>query len=203
MSVTSYLLMNQSFLQSGTNPEYTSDDILAAELKKLKAYRGKVNESNSKYISDHPELQRILDDFVTAVITHKPSDLVKFGLFFFNNMKSNHGHPFGPCPVVIAGPSGVGKGTIINRLITTFPHIFGFSVSHTTRAARPGEENGVHYHFVSKGEFEEAVERGDFIEYAKVHTNFYGTSFQAVERVRCMFIPYYLYETQSSFLDSK
>lgn len=132
-------------------------------------------------MESHPELQRLLDDFVTAVITHKPTDLINFGLYFFNNVRSNG--KFGPCPIIIAGPSGVGKGTIINRLMTTYPEIFGFSVSHTTRAPRPGEIDGVHYNFVTKGEFEEAIERGDFVEYAKVHTNFYGTSFQAIEKV--------------------
>lgn len=141
-------------------------------------------------MESHPELQRLLDDFVTAVITHKPTDLVNFGLYFFNNVRSNG--KFGPCPIIIAGPSGVGKGTIINRLMTTYPEIFGFSVSHTTRAPRPGEIDGVHYNFVTKGEFEEAIERGDFVEYAKVHTNFYGTSFQAIEKVFCFFLTFHI-----------
>ena len=55
-----------------------------------------------------------------------------------------------PRPVVVCGPSGVGKGTLINKLMEGFPETFGFSVSHTTRAPRPGEENGVHYHFAEK-----------------------------------------------------
>jgi len=81
------------------------------------------------------------------------------------------------------GPSGVGKGTLVNKLMTQFPNIFGFSVSHTTRAPRPGEEDGVHYNFVSKLDMEEAIEKGEFIEHAKVHTNFYGSSFKAVQKV--------------------
>lgn len=107
---------------------------------------------------------------------------MKFGLFFFNNIRNNG--QFGPSPVAICGPSGVGKGTIINQLLAQFPNLFGFSVSHTTRAPRPGEVDGVHYYFVTKSEFEEAVDRGDFVEYAKVHTNYYGTSFQAIEKIR-------------------
>lgn len=126
-------------------------------------------------------MRTLIDDFVAAVIAHKPADLVKFGAFFFSDLRKNGG--LGPCPVVIAGPSGVGKGTLINRLLAQFPESFGFSVSHTTRAPRPGEENGVHYNFVTKGEFEQAVEKGDFIEYAKVHTSYYGTSLLAVEKV--------------------
>jgi len=87
-------------------------------------------------------------------------------------------------PVVFAGPSGVGKGTIVSEIMKRYPTIFGFSVSHTTRNARPGEENGVHYNFVSKADMEAAIAKGEFIEHAHVHTNLYGTSFQAVEKVK-------------------
>lgn len=86
--------------------------------------------------------------------------------------------------MVFAGPSGVGKGTIVSAIMKKYPEIFGFSVSHTTRGPRPGEEDGVHYNFVSKTDMEAAIEKGEFIEYASVHTNFYGTSFKAVEKVR-------------------
>jgi guanylate kinase len=156
-------------------------DSINQELAKLKEFRNKVADENQKYMEGHPELKTLLDDFVAAVLHHKPPDVVKFGVFFFSSIHKNG--KFGPCPVIIAGPSGVGKGTIINRLLETFPQIFGFSVSHTTRAPRPGETDGVHYNFVSKGEFEDAVERGEFVEFAKVHTNYYGTSLQAIEKV--------------------
>ena len=159
---------------------------VAAEIQKLKNYRSKIAEENQKYVADHPELRTLVDDFVSAAIAHKPDDLVKFGSFFFSDLRKNG--KLGPCPVVIAGPSGVGKGTLINMLLAKFPDAFGFSVSHTTRGPRPGEENGVHYNFVTKGEFEQAVERGDFIEYAKVHANYYGTSIQAVEKVKSILL---------------
>jgi guanylate kinase len=64
------------------------------------------------------------------------------------------------------------------------PKHFGFSVSHTTRQPRAGEENGIHYNFVDKTSMEEAIARGEFIEYANVHTNIYGTSYAAVEKVQ-------------------
>lgn len=85
---------------------------------------------------------------------------------------------------VIAGPSGVGKGTLIDRLLKAFPGRFGFSVSHTTRAPRPGEVDGVHYNFVSKKIMVEEIAAGKFIEHAEVHTNFYGTSVSAVTNVQ-------------------
>lgn len=154
---------------------------IAAELSKLQDYRTKINEENQKYIESHPEMRSLIDEFVSAAISAKPTDVVKFGSFFFANYKKSEAS--GPCPVVFAGPSGVGKGTIINKLLERFPALFGFSVSHTTRAPRPGEENGVHYNFVTKEEFEELIERKQFIEHAKVHTNYYGTSIQAVEKV--------------------
>jgi len=88
-----------------------------------------------------------------------------------------------PRPVVICGPSGVGKGTLLTRLIQAHPDRFGFCVSHTTRAPRPGEVDGVHYHFCDTAQMEEAIRRGEFLEHARVHANIYGTSISAVEAV--------------------
>ena len=78
-------------------------------------------------------------------------------------------------PLVIVGPSGAGKGTLIAKLTQKYPEKFGFSVSYTTRAARVGEVDGVHYFFVNHEKFQEKIDNDDFIEYCKVHTNFYGT----------------------------
>jgi guanylate kinase len=140
-----------------------------------------MNEENKKYIDRHPELRAIVDDFVAAAISQKPEDLIKFGCFYFNNLRQTGG--IGPPPVVIAGPSGVGKGTLIKKLMDSFPSVFGFSVSHTTRPPRPGEEDGVHYNFVTRSDMEEAIDKGEFVEVAKVHTNMYGTSLKAIETV--------------------
>ncbi|KAF5785861.1 putative guanylate kinase [Helianthus annuus] len=86
-------------------------------------------------------------------------------------------------PIVISGPSGVGKGTLINMLMKEFPTMFGFSVSHTTRAPREKEQNGVHYHFTNRDIMEEDIKAGKFLEFASVHGNLYGTSIEAVEVV--------------------
>ncbi|XP_052890524.1 uncharacterized protein LOC128298781 isoform X2 [Anopheles moucheti] len=90
----------------------------------------------------------------------------------------------GPRPLVICGPSGSGKSTLLKKLFKEFPDTFGFSVSHTTRKPRPGEENGVHYHFVSVEEMQSAIEKGEFIETAVFSGNMYGTSKKAVENVQ-------------------
>lgn len=86
-------------------------------------------------------------------------------------------------PIVISGPSGVGKGTLIAMLMKEFPSMFGFSVSHTTRAPRNMEKDGVHYHFTEKSIMEKDIKEGKFLEFANVHGNLYGTSVEAVEQV--------------------
>lgn len=89
----------------------------------------------------------------------------------------------GSKPVVISGPSGVGKGTLIAKLMKEFPTTFGFSVSHTTRPPRNKEINGVHYHFTERSIMEKEIREGKFLESALVHGNLYGTSIEAVETV--------------------
>lgn len=75
--------------------------------------------------------------------------------------------------IVISGPSGAGKGTICKELLKK--EDLWVSVSATTRSPRKGEENGVHYFFLNEDEFNERIEKDDFLEYAKVHQNLYGT----------------------------
>ncbi|HLL16426.1 MAG TPA: guanylate kinase [Pyrinomonadaceae bacterium] len=82
---------------------------------------------------------------------------------------------------VISSPSGGGKGTLIRRILTHMPRL-GYSVSWTTRAPRQGEVNGREYHFVTLEDFMAARDRGEFLEWASVHGNFYGTSLKVVER---------------------
>jgi len=76
----------------------------------------------------------------------------------------------------VVGPSGVGKSTLIKRLQAEFPDDFGFSVSHTTRKPRPGEKDGVDYHFAPIEAVRAEIGEGKFVEYAEVHGNIYGTS---------------------------
>ncbi|THH11671.1 hypothetical protein EW145_g520 [Phellinidium pouzarii] len=106
-------------------------------------------------------------------------------------------------PLVISGPSGTGKSTLLNRLFAKYPNNFGFSVSptggkdnahifffhtgqrvDTTRQPRAGEVDGKAYHFVSKDAFLELRNEGGFIETAEFASNFYGTSKQAVKNVQ-------------------
>jgi guanylate kinase len=83
--------------------------------------------------------------------------------------------------IVVTGPSGVGKGTLIRLLLDRVPEL-ELSVSATTRAPRPGEEDGVHYHFLSAEEFARRVEEGDFVEHAEYAGRRYGTLRSELER---------------------
>ncbi|GMH92113.1 hypothetical protein TL16_g12249 [Triparma laevis f. inornata] len=97
-----------------------------------------------------------------------------------SSSSSSSSPPFSPLPLVVCGPSGVGKGTLIASLLSKFPSKFRFSVSHTTRSPREREENTVHYNFVSVEEFEKIKENDDFLEHATVHGNMYGTALSEV-----------------------
>eukprot|EP00128_Syssomonas_multiformis_P018972 Colp12_sorted_trinity150504_noHs@9012 len=86
-------------------------------------------------------------------------------------------------PIVLSGPSGAGKSTLKTKLMKEFPDAFAFSVSHTTRKPRPGEVDGVDYHFSDRAVMEQEVKEGKFIESATFSGNMYGTSKQAIADV--------------------
>ncbi len=81
---------------------------------------------------------------------------------------------------IVAAPSGAGKTTLVRHLLESDRQI-GVSISHTTRRSRPGEENGREYHFVDVPSFLERIGQGEFLEWAEVHGNYYGTSKRWIE----------------------
>lgn len=87
-----------------------------------------------------------------------------------------------PSALVVVGPSGVGKGTLIERLMSSSDS-FGFSCSHTTRQPRQQEKDGVHYWFTDKATMQTEIDQDQFLEHAHVHDNIYGTSVRAVRDV--------------------
>lgn len=76
---------------------------------------------------------------------------------------------------IVSAPSGAGKTSLVKALVEAVPQV-QVSVSHTTRPPRPGEQDGVHYHFVDTGTFERMAAEGGFLEHARVFDNYYGTA---------------------------
>ncbi|KAI0285946.1 guanylate kinase [Russula aff. rugulosa BPL654] len=91
--------------------------------------------------------------------------------------------PYWARPLVLSGPSGSGKSTLLKRLFDDHPGKFAFSVSHTTRAPRPGEANGVQYNFVTREDFVSLLDQGGFVEHAEFSGNLYGTSKRAIDSI--------------------
>jgi guanylate kinase len=81
---------------------------------------------------------------------------------------------------IISAPSGSGKSTLVHRLLKTVPNL-AFSISYTTRPPRPVETDGVDYIFISRKDFEDRLARGEFLEYAEVFGNYYGTNRETFE----------------------
>ncbi|ABS51936.1 guanylate kinase [Campylobacter hominis] len=81
--------------------------------------------------------------------------------------------------LIVSGPSGSGKSTLIERLMKEENNIY-FSISSTTRKIRAGEKDDVNYHYISVSDFEKGIKEGEFLEYAVVHKNYYGTSIKPV-----------------------
>eukprot|EP01083_Nonionella_stella_P042133 113997_1 len=89
------------------------------------------------------------------------------------------GHPH--CnPLVVCGPSGVGKGTLLQYLLSNRSSHFGMSLSHTTRSPRIGEINDKHYKFIDRDLFKKGIDEGEYIEYALTHGNYYGTNIDQI-----------------------
>lgn len=87
------------------------------------------------------------------------------------------------CLFIVAAPSGAGKSSLVNAVLAEDPRL-RLSISYTTRAPRPGEQNGREYHFVDRDAFLAMAAAGDFLESAEVHGNFYATSQRQIEEIR-------------------
>jgi guanylate kinase len=89
--------------------------------------------------------------------------------------------PAQPRLFIVSAPSGAGKTTLLKKLMDEYPGQFAVSVSTTTRGPRPGEVDGTDYNFTTVAKFQEQIKAGDFVEWAEVHGNYYGTSKSMIE----------------------
>jgi guanylate kinase len=85
--------------------------------------------------------------------------------------------------IVITGPSGVGKTTLIKKLLKNYKNDIFFSISYTSRLPRKSEVNGIDYFFISKNEFEKRIKKNRYLEYALVHDNYYGTDKKFIDDI--------------------
>ena len=87
-------------------------------------------------------------------------------------------------PLIISGASGSGKSTLITDLLLKYSTLFNLTISHTTRSIREGEITNFHYYYIHENEFMTLISNDKFLEYEKVHNNYYGTSKAEIERIK-------------------
>jgi len=131
-------------------------------------------------LTQHPEIKQLINDYLSDLMLHKPEDVFKFTKNYFSILSTT---PNIAKVLIVVGPSGVGKGTLIKDLMKEFPENFKFSVSHTTRSVRQGEKHGENYYFIAKDKFQQMIIKEEFIEYNKYNENYYGTSRTELERL--------------------
>ena len=172
--------MKQAAKPVGTQKNETKQSILMEELGKLQKTRETLKEANKNYVGKHPELRTLLDEFSTAVIAEKPSDIIKFGARWFGSLRSGG---VGFAPLIVTGPSGCGKTTFCEMLFKDYPDLFAKPVETTTRLPKKDETDGENFFFVDEMEFDEMKEKGKFVHWWPVMQNFYGLTVEAVEDV--------------------
>lgn len=149
----------------GTDP---ASALTFSEITDLNKRKLELKATNTAYLSSHPEVRSMLNDFMSSCLLDKPDDVYGFAKEFFAEMRPEHSLAQGVGgwqPVVICGPSGVGKQTLINLLVVQYSQKFGFTIQHTTRPPRPGEDSS-DYHFITLDEMQQGIEDGKFLEYS-------------------------------------
>jgi len=130
----------------------------------------------------HPEIREVLNDFISSVLLHKPNDVFVYAKEYF--------HPFNPTPLqykplILVGPSGVGKHTLVSEAIKKYGSLFERKKSVTTREQRSIEKGVENFTFVSQDEFKKMVDNNEFIEWQeKLGNNLYGTSYAELKRIK-------------------
>ena len=137
--------------------------------------------SHKTYIQGHPEIREVLNDFMSAVLLHKPNDVFVFAKEYF--------HPFNPTPLkykplIMVGPSGVGKNTLRDQILEKYGGLFESKISYTTRPSKGIEKHKEMYYFISREEFTKRAEKNEFVEYCEINGHLYGTTYAELERIK-------------------
>lgn len=160
----------------------------------LSVRKDELISNHSEYTQQHPEIREVLNDFISGILLHKPVSLIRFLSLLPQNdvfvYAKEYFHPFNPTPLqykplILVGPSGVGKRTLVNEVLKLYGDLFERKRSVTTRQKRVDEIDSSMFKFVNKEEFNRLVESNYFIEHReKLHGNMYGTSFAELERIK-------------------
>lgn len=149
----------------------------------LSTRKDELMTQHDEYIADHPEIREVLNDFLSSVLLSKPNDVFVYAKEYF--------HPFNPTPLknkplILVGPSGVGKRTLIDLVLKEYGDIFDRKKSYTTRAKREGNEKAEeNYNFIDLTLFKSMVQSNAFIEARERSEGiWYGTSSAELERIR-------------------
>jgi len=122
----------------------------------------------------------VLNDFLSSVLLNKPDDVFVFAKEYFS--------PFNPTPlkgkpIILVGPSGVGKNTLVSHVLTKYEGVFERKVSHTTRPKKVNEKSLKNYYLITREEFETKIKSNDFVEYKEIGGHYYGTCKKEMSRI--------------------
>ena len=148
----------------------------------LSVRKDELIQSHQEYIARHPEIREVLNDYLSSVLLYKPDDVFVYAKEYF--------HPFNPTPLkykplIVVGPSAVGKNTLISEVINKYGDLFERKKSYTTRGPRQYEKGADNYYFVSKEKFSEMQANGEFLEVReRLEGHMYGTTYAELERIK-------------------
>merc|ERR1719453_44758 len=164
-----------------------AEELTFQEISHLNDRKQQLKVSYGAYVKEHPEIRSLLNDFMCATLLEKPDNVFHFAANHFAGLQPPE-EATGPryAPLLLTGPEGSGRKSMLTKLEKEFPGMFETPVRHTCRPplAALGEVDGTHFHFTSKEHMTADIENGKFMHYeADRHGILYGTSYASVEAV--------------------
>lgn len=158
-----------------------AEELTFQEIQQLNDRKNELKRSYSEYVRAHPEIRSLLNDFMCAVLMEKPEDIFEFAHNHFGAMQPPRDDmPKGHTPLIVCGPLGVGRATLIQGLKNAFPERVISPVRTTTRPQSAGEKDGSDFIFLSREAMTADLENGKLIEHETIDGELYGTSFSSI-----------------------